>query len=36
VSKAIDLDGIEASYENGFLLVTLPKEGTQRVTISPE
>ena len=27
VSKAINIDEIEASYENGFLLVTLPKEG---------
>ncbi len=36
VSKAIKVDGIEASYENGFLLVTLPKEGTHRVTISRE
>jgi HSP20 family protein len=36
VSKAIDIDSIEASYENGFLLVTLPKEGTHRVTISRE
>ena len=36
VSKAIDIDGIEASYENGFLLVTLPKESTRRVIISRE
>ena len=36
VSKAIDIDRIEASYENGFLLVTLPKEGSHRVTISRE
>lgn len=36
VSKAIDIDGIEASYENGFLLVSLPKEGSHRVSISRE
>lgn len=34
VSEAIDVDGIEASYENGFLLVTLPKSGAQRIAIS--
>ena len=34
VPKAVDIDSVEASYENGFLLVTLPKEGTRRVTIS--
>lgn len=36
VSEAIDVDSIEASYENGFLLVTLPKSSVQRIAISQE
>ena len=36
VPEAVDADGIEASYENGFLLVTLPKAGIQRVVIESE
>lgn len=36
VSEAIDVDGIEATYESGFLLVALPKATTRRVTISHE
>ncbi len=35
VSEAVDVDGIEAAYENGFLLVTLPKANAHRVTIDP-
>ncbi len=34
VSEAIDVDNIEASYRNGFLLVTLPKAKSHHVTIS--
>jgi HSP20 family protein len=36
VSEAIDVDGIEASYENGFLLVTLPKASAHRIAINHE
>jgi HSP20 family protein len=36
VSEAIDVDGIEASYRDGFLLVTLPRARAHRVTISRE
>jgi HSP20 family molecular chaperone IbpA len=36
VPEAVDADGIEASYENGFLLVTLPKAGIQRIVIDNE
>ncbi|GAB4544062.1 MAG: hypothetical protein Kow0063_37680 [Anaerolineae bacterium] len=36
VFEAIDVDGIEASYENGFLLVTLPKSGVHRIAIRRE
>jgi HSP20 family protein len=36
VPKAVDADGIEASYENGFLLVTLPKVGPHRITVENE
>ena len=33
VAETIDVEGIDASYKNGFLLVTLPKAGSHRVTI---
>jgi HSP20 family protein len=36
VSEAIDVDGVEASYKDGFLLVILPKAKTHHVTISRE
>ena len=36
VSEAVDVDGIEASYTDGFLLVTLPKVGVQRVVVEDE
>ena len=36
VSEAVDVDSIEASYESGFLLVTLPKAGAQRIVIDQE
>lgn len=36
VSEAVDVDGIEASYENGFLLVILPKAGAHRIDIDHE
>lgn len=36
VSEAVDVDSIEASYENGFLLVTLPKAGPHRIAIDGE
>jgi hypothetical protein len=36
VSEAIAVDSIEASYEDGFLLVTLPKAGSHTVTIDRE
>jgi HSP20 family protein len=36
VPEAIDVDGIEASYTNGFLIVTLPKASVRRVVISQE
>jgi HSP20 family molecular chaperone IbpA len=36
VSKAVDADGIEASYEDGFLLVTLPKAGPHRIPVESE
>jgi HSP20 family protein len=36
VPEAIDVDGIEASYSNGFLTVTLPKASVRRVVISQE
>jgi HSP20 family protein len=36
VSEAVDVDGIEASYEDGFLLVTLPKAGAHRIAIENE
>ena len=36
VSEAVDVDGIEASYTDGFLLVTLPKVGVHRVVVDDE
>jgi HSP20 family protein len=36
VSEAVDVDGIEASYADGFLLVTLPKEGIHRIVVEDE
>ena len=36
VSEAVDVDSIEASYESGFLLVTLPKTGAHRIVIDQE
>ena len=36
VSVAVDVDGIEATYNDGFLLVTLPKEGIHRVVVDDE
>jgi HSP20 family molecular chaperone IbpA len=36
VSEAVDVDGIEASYEDGFLLVTLPKTGVHHIPIEPD
>lgn len=36
ISEAVDVDGIEASYEGGFLLVTLPKPGIHRIAIDHE
>jgi HSP20 family protein len=36
VSKTVDVDGIEASYEDGFLLVALPKVGAHRIAIENE
>jgi HSP20 family protein len=36
VSEAVDVDSIEASYENGFLLVTLPKAEAHRIAIDGE
>jgi len=36
VSEAVDVDGVEASYVDGFLLVTLPKEGIHRIVIEDE
>jgi HSP20 family molecular chaperone IbpA len=36
VSEAIDVDGVEASYKDGFLLVILPKVKAHHVTISRE
>jgi HSP20 family molecular chaperone IbpA len=36
VSEAIEVDRIQAEYEAGFLMVTLPKAGTHRIDISQE
>jgi len=36
VSEAVDVDSIEASYENGFLLLTLPKAGAHRIVIDQD
>jgi HSP20 family protein len=36
VSEAIDMDGVEASYKDGFLSVILPKAKAHHVTISRE
>ena len=36
VSEGVDMDGIEASYKDGFLLVTLPKAGIHRIVIDDE
>jgi len=36
VSESIVVGSIEASYEDGFLLVTLPKAGSHTVTIDRE
>ncbi len=33
LSEVVDIDGIEAFYESGFLSVTLPKPGIRRVAI---
>jgi HSP20 family protein len=33
VSEAIVVDSIQASYEDGFLLVTLPKAGSHTITL---
>lgn len=33
VPEPIETDGIDASYQDGFLLVTLPKLSSRRVTI---
>lgn len=34
--EEIDIDGIEAFYESGFLSVTLPKPGIHRIAIDQE
>jgi HSP20 family protein len=36
VSEAIDVDGVEATYKDGFLLVILPKVKARHVTIGRE
>ena len=36
VSEAVDVDSIEASYESGFLLLTLPKAGAHRIVIDQD
>jgi len=36
ISEAVDVDAIEASYESGFLSVTLPKPGIHRIAIEDE
>lgn len=36
VPETVDVDGIEASYQDGFLLVVLPKVQPRRVTITKE
>jgi HSP20 family protein len=36
VPEIVDVDGIEASYQDGFLLVTLPKSQPHRVTATSE